>query len=218
MARGRRRRRSSRQEPRVGGILLVRAAGPRRCRRRSRRRRSTAHRSDFKARGYNQDLRLNPISRVDQPQVMLRASRASNYPDVGLAINQGRPSTSLTGWRHKGEDRHHLERGLQDGGRCFGPCSTIDESEGRDGARGQARPLRLDPPFGTKHFMYDVGRNLLFAASGPSPLPGERPVPAKYVSAVGLFDGSAPGADESFGERLRLPASSRATRRLSAAP
>ena len=49
--------------------------------------------------------------------------------------------------------------------------------------------------------MYDVGKNLLFAASGPPPPPGERPVPAKYVSAVGLFDGSAPGADESFGER-----------------
>ena len=48
---------------------------------------------------------------------------------------------------------------------------------------------------GKKHFMYDVGKNLLFAASATSTT--RRTVcPAKYVSAVGLFDGSAPGADE----------------------
>lgn len=80
----------------------------------------------------------------------------------------------------------------------IGPCSTIDELKAAYGDRVQPDYYGT---IGKKHFMYDVGKNLLFAASGPPPPPGERPVPAKYVSAVGLFDGSAPGADESFGER-----------------
>jgi hypothetical protein len=49
--------------------------------------------------------------------------------------------------------------------------------------------------------MYDVGENLLFAASGEPPPPGKAPVPGKYVSAVGLFDGSVPHADEGHGAR-----------------
>ena len=49
--------------------------------------------------------------------------------------------------------------------------------------------------------MYDVGKNLLFPVSGELSLPGEAPIPGKYVPTVGLFNGSAPGADESFGER-----------------
>lgn len=80
----------------------------------------------------------------------------------------------------------------------IGPCSTIEELKAAYGDRVQPDYYGT---IGRKHFMYDVGKNLLFAASGPPPPPGERPVPATYVSAVGLFDGSAPGADESFGGR-----------------
>ncbi len=47
--------------------------------------------------------------------------------------------------------------------------------------------------------MYDVGKNLLFPVSGELSTPGH-PVPGKYVPTVGLFNGSAPGADESFGD------------------
>ena len=53
---------------------------------------------------------------------------------------------------------------------------------------------------GPKNFMYDVGKNLLFAASGELSTPGN-PVPGKYVPAVGLFDGSAPDADVEGGPR-----------------
>jgi serine/threonine-protein kinase len=80
----------------------------------------------------------------------------------------------------------------------IGPCSTIDELKAAYGDR--VRPDYYGT-IGEKHFMYDVGKNLLFPVSGELSLPGEAPIPGKYVATVGLFNGSAPGADESFGER-----------------
>jgi tRNA A-37 threonylcarbamoyl transferase component Bud32 len=80
----------------------------------------------------------------------------------------------------------------------IGPCSTIDELEAAYGDK--VRPDYFGT-IGQKHFMYDVGRSLLFAATGPPPPPGQKPVPGKYVSAVGLFDGGAPHADEAGGPR-----------------
>ena len=80
----------------------------------------------------------------------------------------------------------------------IGPCSTIEELK-----TAYADKVRPDyyGTIGEKHFMYDVGKNLLFPVSGELSVPGEAPIPGKYVAAVGLFNGSAPGADESFGER-----------------
>jgi serine/threonine-protein kinase len=80
----------------------------------------------------------------------------------------------------------------------IGPCSTIEELKA--GYGDKVRPDYFGT-IGEKHFMYDVGKNLLFPVSGERSLPGEAPIPGKYVAAVGLFNGSAPGADESFGER-----------------
>jgi hypothetical protein len=48
---------------------------------------------------------------------------------------------------------------------------------------------------GSTYFMYDVGKNLLFAAPGPPH------GPSKFVTAVGLFDGSTPHSDEDGGAR-----------------
>jgi hypothetical protein len=80
----------------------------------------------------------------------------------------------------------------------IGPCSTIEELKAAYG--NKVRPDHFGT-IGEKHFMYDVGKNLLFPVSGERSLPGEAPIPGKYVATVGLFNGSAPGADESFGER-----------------
>ena len=52
----------------------------------------------------------------------------------------------------------------------------------------------------TDYYMYDVGKNLLFPVSGELSKP-RHPVPGKYIPAVGLFNGSEPGADESSGAR-----------------
>ena len=78
-----------------------------------------------------------------------------------------------------------------------GPCSTIDEMKSI--YRGGVKPDHWGT-IGTKHFMYDVGRNLLFAVSEELSTPGH-PVPGQYVRAVGLFDGSAPEADVDGGPR-----------------
>jgi hypothetical protein len=79
-----------------------------------------------------------------------------------------------------------------------GPCSTIERMKAAYGDGVQPDHWGT---IGTKYFMYDVGENLLFAASGEPPPPGKAPVPGKYVSAVGLFDGSVPHADEGHGAR-----------------
>ena len=78
-----------------------------------------------------------------------------------------------------------------------GPCSTIDEMKAVYG--DGVRPDHWGT-IGTKHFMYDVGKNLLFAVSAELSTPGH-PIPGKYVPAVGLFDGSAPDADAEGGPR-----------------
>jgi hypothetical protein len=83
-------------------------------------------------------------------------------------------------------------------GAGIGPCSTIGDLKAAYGEK--VRPDYFGT-IGDKHFMYDLGRNLLFPVSGELSPPGEIPVPGKYVAAVGLFNGSAPGADEFFGER-----------------
>jgi serine/threonine protein kinase len=77
----------------------------------------------------------------------------------------------------------------------IGPCSTIDELEAAYGSR--VHPDHYGT-VGQKHFMYDVGTNLLFSATGPDSL---GPTPATYVPAIGLFDGTVPGADEDGGPR-----------------
>jgi serine/threonine-protein kinase len=78
-----------------------------------------------------------------------------------------------------------------------GPCSTIDGMKAAYGDKVRADHWGT---IGTKHFMYDVGENLLFAVSGELSKPGN-PVPGRYVSAVGLFDGSLPNADAEGGPR-----------------
>ena len=78
-----------------------------------------------------------------------------------------------------------------------GPCSTIDDMKAVYG--DGVRPDHWGT-IGTKVFMYDVGRNLLFAVSGELSTPGN-PVPGRFVPAVGLFDGSVPDADAEGGPR-----------------
>ena len=84
----------------------------------------------------------------------------------------------------------------------IGPCSTIDELKAAYGDR--VRPDyygTIKKKNGTTdYYMYDVGKNLLFPVSGELSKP-KHPVPGKYIPTVGLFNGSAPGADESFGAR-----------------
>ena len=72
------------------------------------------------------------------------------------------------GWGSTGEDRHHLERGLQDGGRRR-PCSTIEGMKTAYGDRVKADHWGTIRRNGTTmHFMYDVGQNLLFACRASS--------------------------------------------------
>ena len=82
-----------------------------------------------------------------------------------------------------------------------GPCSTIEGMKAAYGEGVQADHWGTIRRSGTTmHFMYDVGKNLLFAVSGELSQPGE-PVPGRYVAAVGLFDGSVPNADVEGGPR-----------------
>jgi predicted Ser/Thr protein kinase len=84
----------------------------------------------------------------------------------------------------------------------IGPCSTIDELKAAYGDRVKPDHYgTIKKKNGTTdYYMYDVGKNLLFPVSGELSKPGH-PVPGKYIPAVGLFNGSVPGADESFGAR-----------------
>jgi predicted Ser/Thr protein kinase len=84
----------------------------------------------------------------------------------------------------------------------IGPCSTIEGMKATYGDGVRPDHWGTIKRNGTNmYFMYDVGKNLLFPVSGERSQPGKRPVPGKYVATVGLFDGSAPHADESHGAR-----------------
>lgn len=77
--------------------------------------------------------------------------------------------------------------------RGIGPCSTVADLKKAYGDK--VRPDHFgNAPDG--QFMYDVGKNLLFAATNPKQAPGP---PATYVTEVGLYNGSTPHADENFG-------------------
>ena len=131
-----------------------------------------------------------PDLRVDQPKeikgfpstefptlVFLRQKVAVYFPD---GFNS--KATIITTWNKN----YRTAAGI-------GPCSTID------GLKAAYQEDVKPDHFGTigkKHFAYDVGKNLIFAASGP---PASPPVPWKFVSAIGLFNGSAPHAEERFG-------------------
>jgi hypothetical protein len=130
-----------------------------------------------------------PDLRVTQPQevkgfpsteyptlVFLRQKVAVYFPDGFDA-----PAKIITTWNSNYKTDHGI-----------GPCSTIADLKKAYGPG--VRPDHWGTQ-GKKHWMYDVGRNLLFAASGPTR------IPSKYVSAVGLFDGSLPGADVGRGAR-----------------
>jgi hypothetical protein len=133
-----------------------------------------------------------PDLRVDQPKevkgfpsteyptlVFLRRKVAVYFPD-----GWDSRATIITTWNKN----YKTAAGI-------GPCSTIDEL--KTAYRDNVKP-DSNGTIGSKHFTYDVGKNLLFAATGP---PRHPPVPWKYVSAIGLFDGGAPHADERFGAR-----------------
>ena len=71
-----------------------------------------------------------------------------------------------------------------------GPCSTIQELKSAYGSK--LHPSKFNTQKG-KVYAYTVGKDLLFAANGPPPNP------SKYVTAVALYDGSAPGANKPHG-------------------
>src|SRR5262245_55556368 len=73
-----------------------------------------------------------------------------------------------------------------------GPCSTIDDVKA---AYGSALEPDRSGTIGKSHFVYDVGKNLVFAT------PGTSGHPSKTVTAVGLFSGGVPGADRDGGPR-----------------
>jgi tRNA A-37 threonylcarbamoyl transferase component Bud32 len=134
-----------------------------------------------------------PDFRVDQP-TEVKGFPSTEYPTlvflrqkVAVYFPDGFESTAkiITTWNTD----YKTAAGIH-------PCSTID---GLKAAYGDKVKPDYFGTIGKKHFMYDVGKNLLFAASGP---PGQRPpVPWKYISAVGLFNGSTPHADEGHGAR-----------------
>ena len=72
----------------------------------------------------------------------------------------------------------------------IGPCSTIADARASYGSA--FRPSSHSTIKG-KVYAYLLGRNLVFAANG------KPPHPSKYVTAVALYDGSAPGADKPGG-------------------
>jgi hypothetical protein len=76
--------------------------------------------------------------------------------------------------------------------RGVGPCSTIAELKKAYGS--SVHPDHFGT-IGTTYFSYDVGKNLVFAAPGPAGSP------SKFVTAIGLFNGNAPHANENGGAR-----------------
>jgi hypothetical protein len=74
----------------------------------------------------------------------------------------------------------------------IGPRSTIADAKATYGSR-----FKPDPHSTIKGQVYtfSLGKNLVFAANG------KPPHPSTYVTAVALYDGSAPGAGENNGTR-----------------
>jgi hypothetical protein len=72
----------------------------------------------------------------------------------------------------------------------IGPCSTIAQLKRAYGSKAKPSPFNT---VDGKVYAYTVGKNLLFAANGTPPHP------SKYVTAVALYDGSAPDVNESGG-------------------
>ena len=72
----------------------------------------------------------------------------------------------------------------------IGPCSTIAQLKRAYGSRVKPSPFNT---VDGKVYAYTVGKNLLFAANGTPPHP------SKYVTAVALYDGSAPDVNEPGG-------------------
>jgi serine/threonine protein kinase len=75
----------------------------------------------------------------------------------------------------------------------IGPCSTIAQAKQAYGRR--FKPSIWSTLQGQGVYAYTVGKNLIFAAQGA----GHPGLPSKQVSAVGLYYGSAPGAQEPGG-------------------
>jgi Protein kinase domain len=74
----------------------------------------------------------------------------------------------------------------------LGPCSPISELRRTYGDRLKPAPFNVVQG---RVYAYLVGKNLMFAASGRDPVPG----PSKYVTAVALYYGNAPAANEAQG-------------------
>jgi hypothetical protein len=73
-----------------------------------------------------------------------------------------------------------------------GPCTTVAQLKKAYGSRLRPSPRNT---LGGKVYAYLVGRSLIFATPGPDPIPG----PSKYVTAVALYYGNAPAANEQNG-------------------
>jgi tRNA A-37 threonylcarbamoyl transferase component Bud32 len=73
-----------------------------------------------------------------------------------------------------------------------GPCSTIADAKSVYGSRFKPSDQNV---IKGKAYAYLLGKNLIFAASG------KPPHPSKYVTAVGLYEGSQPGVDLPFHAR-----------------
>jgi serine/threonine-protein kinase len=76
--------------------------------------------------------------------------------------------------------------------RGIGPCSTVAQLKKAYGS--SVHPDHFST-IGTTVFAYDVGKNLIFATPGPAGFP------STFVTAVGLFNGSAPHANRTGGAR-----------------
>ena len=73
-----------------------------------------------------------------------------------------------------------------------GPCTSVAQLKKAYGSR--LKPS-LRNTLGGKVYAYLVGKSLIFATPGPDPSPG----PSKYVTAVALYYGDAPAANEQNG-------------------
>jgi serine/threonine protein kinase len=127
---------------------------------------------------------------VNQPQAT-KSAPSTNWPtlvfdrakvDVVFGDKRGptRRATIVTTWNRD----FRTSRGI-------GPCSTVAALLKAYGTSVRQDGLSQQPGSG-----YNVGRNLYFSAAAPV---GPSLNPQKYITAVALFDGGAPGAFEANG-------------------